>query len=50
MPGEDKVMHPVNKSREAGIRQVKSSVIEGPTATPENSTPYNRKSGDKKKY
>ena len=45
----DKVMKPTNTSRSSGIKQVKSSMIEGPTATPENSTPYNRNGGYSKK-
>ena len=42
MANKDKVMHPTNQQRQGGIGQVKSSIIEGPTATPENASPYNR--------
>ena len=45
----DKVLKPTNMSRPSGIKQVKSSIIEGPTATPENSTPYNRNSSKNNK-
>ena len=41
--GKDKVAKPVNKERAGGIKQVKSSIIEGPTATSQNLNPYNRK-------
>uniref|UniRef100_A0A6M3IM64 Uncharacterized protein n=1 Tax=viral metagenome TaxID=1070528 RepID=A0A6M3IM64_9ZZZZ len=41
--GKDKVAKPVNKDRSGGIKQVKSSIIEGPTATSGNLNPFNRK-------
>ena len=47
----DKVMKPQNKTVQGGaFKQVKSSIIEGPTVTSENISPYNRKgsSGSKK--
>jgi len=40
--GKDKVAHPVNVSRPGGVKQVKSAKIEGPTATAENKTAFNR--------
>ena len=54
----DKVMHPTNQQRSAGagVKQVKSSIIEGPTGTAQNAVPYNRSgsnngnSGKGKKY
>ncbi len=38
-----RVSNPTQVSRTGGIKQVKSSIIEGPTATSENLQPYNRK-------
>ena len=39
----DKVMKPENKSNVGDTaKQVKSSIIEGPTASSENLTPFNR--------
>lgn len=45
----DKVLHPEDKQRSApiGEKQVKSSIIEGPTQTMDNLTPYNRSSKKK---
>ena len=42
---KDKVLHPTNMDKKApvGEKQVKSAIIEGPTQTTENLTPYNRK-------
>lgn len=41
---KDKVISPQNKSRSSGIKSSKSSIIEGPTPSLSNLTPYNRKS------
>ncbi len=37
-----KVASPVQSSRAGGIKQVKSSIVEGPTATAKNLQPFNR--------
>ena len=43
MGNKDKVMHPTQPSRAGGtVKQVKSNIIEGPTASGENLNPYNR--------
>ncbi len=44
----DKVARPVNKDREGGLKQVKTSIIEGPTVAMDNLTPYNRTKKSKK--
>ena len=44
----DKVMRPTNKGRSGGIKQVKSSIIEGPIANTGNLNPYNKGKGAKK--
>ena len=47
---KDKVMHPTQPSRAGGTaKQVKSGIIEGPTASSENLNPYSRekKAGEK---
>ncbi|MDI6732330.1 MAG: hypothetical protein QME16_00155 [Planctomycetota bacterium] len=38
-----RVSNPTQISRAGGIKQVKSGIIEGPTATEGNLQPYNRK-------
>ncbi len=45
---KDKVMHPTQPSRAGGIKQVKTSIVEGSTATSENLQPFNRKGSNKK--
>lgn len=41
---KDKVMHPTNKSRAGGIKQVKTGIVEGPVAkgSDNNLNPFNR--------
>lgn len=38
--GKDKVIHPQNRGS-SGLKQAKSGVVEGPTASLKNLTPYN---------
>lgn len=38
-----RVSNPTQSSRSGGIKQVKSGIVEGPTATSENLQPFNRK-------
>lgn len=46
----DKVMSPPKSvSRSGGIKQVKSGIIEGPTASSSNLNPFNRSGKGKKK-
>jgi hypothetical protein len=40
---KDKVLHPTNVQRPGGVKQTKSAKIEGPTASSENMSAYNRK-------
>ena len=40
--GKDRVARPANKERAGGIKQVKTAIVEGPTATSQNLNPYNR--------
>ncbi len=40
-----RVSNPTQVSRSGGIKQVKTSIVEGPTASSGNLNPFNRKKG-----